>query len=169
MTKTIRQPRIVGNLAYIPLTQGYETVINVSDLPVAEGFNWRVAKIGRSTYALRINPLDPKRGSIRLHRAIMGEPEGLEVDHIDGDGLNNRRENLRLATRAENMRNRKTPSNNTSGFKGVIRVEWRKKWQARIVLNGKRKQLGYFDTPQDAHKAYCDGAKAIHGEFWSGG
>ena len=89
----------------------------------------------------------------------------MQVDHIDGDGLNNRRGNLRLATAGQNQHNKGLQRNNTSGFKGV---RWRSdkgKWVARIDKDGKRRHLGYFDTVEGAHSAYVAASMAIHGEF----
>ena len=88
-----------------------------------------------------------------------------EIDHIDGDRGNNRIENLRKATRAQNQWNAKVRKDNTSGFKGV---SWHKKqqaWTANISINGKVKFLGTFRTPEEAHDAYAAKAKELRGEF----
>jgi hypothetical protein len=101
----------------------------------------------------------------RMHREIFGACDGQLVDHVDGDGLNNRRSNLRIATRAENNRNAAVRKDNTSGFKGV---HWHKgdgRWQAQIRVAGKRIRLGAFDTPEAAHAAYCEAAARYHGAF----
>ena len=169
MPKPIRPIRIEGNLAYVPLTQGYEAVIDAADVPLVEGRNWH-ASVNRSTvYAQRSEAgaggNGPKHRAVQLHRVIMGEPKGLLVDHRDGDGLNNRRSNLRMATRSQNQHNQKLASHNTSGFKGVRWDKQRGKWQAAIRLNGKRKHLGFFPTPEAAYEAYCKGSAEIHGEF----
>lgn len=90
-------------------------------------------------------------------------PDGLVVDHIDGDRTNNRIENLRVCTRAENSRNCKKSKANTSGFKGVSRSG--NKWRAQIRVNRKRISLGNFLTKEEAHKAYCDAAEYYFKEF----
>jgi hypothetical protein len=101
-----------------------------------------------------------------MHRLISGTPAGMETDHIDGDGLNNRRSNLRFATTSENQRNRVASANNTSGGrKGVNFHRYSGRWRASIQLNGKRRHLGYFDTPDQAHAAYCESAVRLHGDF----
>ena len=104
----------------------------------------------------------------RAHRIIFLMHRGYlpdEIDHIDGNGLNNDVENLRAATRSQNGSNRGTQTNNTSGFKGVSWHKTSNKWQAVIKFDGKQRHLGYFDTPDAAHEAYKAAAKRLHGEF----
>ncbi len=165
MPRLIRPIRIEGNIAYIPLTKGYEAVIDAADVPLVEGFNWCASVRYGIVYAVRHDNTDPNRNFIRLHRLIAGDQKGLEVDHIDGDGRNNRRENLRLATRAQNGRNRRVSKRNTSGFKSVYWCRRAKKWRASIGLSGKTLYLGSFDTPEAAHAAYCEDSARLHGEF----
>lgn len=87
------------------------------------------------------------------------------VDHEDRDPANNRWENLREATRSENAVNSPIRANNTSGFKGACRGKGHKKWQANIRAYGKLHYLGYFNTPEEAHAAYAEASKRLHGEF----
>lgn len=89
----------------------------------------------------------------------------MKVDHVNGDGLNNLPHNVRSATQSQNCHNAGIRSNNTSGFKGVTFYKSRNNWMAQIWVNGKRKGLGYFITPEEAHEAYCQAAKDLHGEF----
>ena len=88
-----------------------------------------------------------------------------QADHCDGNGLNNRRVNLRACKNTENQWNARIRADNTSGFKGVIWQEDMMKWRARIKVNGKLKHLGYYSTPKEAHAAYCRAAIELHGEF----
>lgn len=88
------------------------------------------------------------------------------LDHIDGNLLNNRIGNLREATASENARNRKLPATNRSGYKGVSWKTEKGKWCAQIWIGDKRKFVGYFDTPEAAHKAYCAAAQSQYGEFF---
>jgi len=91
-------------------------------------------------------------------------PEGV-IDHINNNVSDNRIENLRDVTVKQNSYNRRKPSTNTSGFKGVVFHKRDKKWQACIEANGKVKFLGYFDNPTAAHQAYCRAADEIHGPY----
>lgn len=93
-------------------------------------------------------------------------PEGMLIDHIDGNPLNNRLDNLRLATRLENNRNRKRKSNSTHDLKGISFDKSRKKgWKAEIVISGKKKTIGRFLTKEEAHAAYCQEAEKEFKEF----
>jgi hypothetical protein len=87
------------------------------------------------------------------------------IDHINGDKLDNRMANLRVASNRENCLNSKTRKNNTSGYKGVSFMKRDGTWTARISANGKYKHLGYFKTAEEAHAAYCSAAIQYHGEF----
>lgn len=97
--------------------------------------------------------------------SLWADPTSQEVDHINGNGLDCRRGNLRLCTKSENQRNRRPNQNGTSGYKGV---GWYKKyncWRVRIQVNGKKQHIGYFDNEIDAATAYDNAAKQLHGEF----
>jgi hypothetical protein len=161
-----RAARIAGDIAYIPLTQGLEAVIDAEDLPMVTGKNWRAARDGLQVYALTdVRDSSGKKTCISMHRLILRSPAGLGVDHRDGDGLNNRRKNLRPATKAQNGQNRPQNKNNTSGFKGVSWHAQRGRWRAQIMVAGRKKSLGLFDTPEDAHVAYCRASAKFHGAF----
>ncbi len=103
-----------------------------------------------------------------MHRQLLCAGKGEEVDHIDGNGLNNQRSNLRIATRAQNAHNTRRPKTNTSGHKGVYWSKCAKSWCAMICSNGKRKYLGLFDNVDEAGKAYEMEARLNHGEFYRG-
>lgn len=154
----------------LELTQGQVVVFDDIDADLAE-FKWCAqAHHGGGFYAVR-NSAHPKRMKVLLHRVILERVIGRPLtkteltDHISGNKLDNRRENLRIATNAQNLRNRGKQRNNTTGFKGVAWHRASGKWTAQIVVNGKKRFLGYFTTPEAAHEAYTAAAKELHGEF----
>ena len=102
---------------------------------------------------------------VKMHRVIMANPEGYQIDHINGDKYDNRRCNLRLATNSQNQMNKKVPKNCSSGVTGV---RWKKqadKWSALLIENGKRHHLGYFDTKEDAVSVRKQAEKHYFGEY----
>lgn len=121
-------------------------------------YTWRLRKRG---YVYR----KENRKDIWLHNEIMCPPEGYVVDHINGDKLNNTRENLRVCTQLDNMKNLKIYTSNTSGVKGV---NWRKdiqRWRAYINVEGKCISLGTYKDKEDAIKARKEAEVKYFGEF----
>jgi hypothetical protein len=165
MPRKVRPIRVCGGVAYVTLTQGYEAIIDAADVPLVDGWNWYAIVHKHTIYAMRSDYSGTKRRGVYLHRAIMGEPMGFQIDHIDGDGLKNKRCNLREATPTQNRCNQAIGSRNTSGFKGVSFHKRIRKWRAAISTNRKTKNLGYFSTPEEAHSAYCTASRELHGEF----
>lgn len=102
-----------------------------------------------------------------MHRLITGAGAGQQVDHINGNKLDNRRSNLRLCTQSENMRNRGATALNTSGFKGVHWSANDRKWRAGIKVEGKRIFLGLYLSKEEAAEAYNRAAESLHGLFAS--
>lgn len=125
---------------------------------------WRLLR-HKSGRCYAIAHAKDKKGTVHMHRLVSAAPAGLEVDHKDLDGLNNQKANLRFATLAENQHNRPAYKNNTSGFKGVSFRKKLNKWQAYISLGGKKKHLGFHNTPEQAHAAYCRASEELHGVF----
>ena len=165
MNKNIRPIRIEGNLAYVPLTRGYEAVIDADDAHLVAGVNWTAYVAPHGVYAYRQPTINGKKTYLPMHRLINKTPKGFETDHIDGNGLNNRKTNLRSASRSQNEVNKAPKKNNTSGYKGVYWCKERKKWAAEIMMDGKRVHLGRHETIEAAYSAYCDASKKMHGEF----
>ena len=106
-----------------------------------------------------------ENGTVQIHRLIMNAPNDMEVDHIDGNRLNNQKSNLRLATSSQNKCNRGPRKDNTSGYKGVSWHKQLSKWTARIKSGKKYKHLGLFIKKVDAALAYNQAAQEIQKEF----
>ncbi len=154
----------------IPLTKGYFAVVDEADADLST-LKW-CARNGNYPYAMRRITVSFRKSRLQvMHRLIMERKlgrdlcDGEQVDHINGDVHDNRRSNLRLATHAENHRNTKRPTTNKSGYKGVSWHKEARKWRATISSHGQWKHLGFFDTPQEAHRAYIDAAAKLNGDF----
>lgn len=149
----------------LELTQGKFALVDDEDYDWLNRWKWYAHIKSKKFYAVRSFGKRPNRAGMYMHRLILNTSKGDVVDHIDGNGLNNQRNNLRLCTQAENVRNQSLKLVNTSGYKGV---HWQKnmnKWVARITFNYKKIHLGYFDTPLEASRAYDEKAKELFGEF----
>ncbi len=145
----------------IPVTQGKFTVVDPVDYALFGGVKWYTSSDG---YAVRGRPGSCGREKLILHREILAAPRGMEVDHINGDKLDNRRCNLRLATRAQNSFNRK-PVNAASGFKGVYFQDGR--YKAALQFQRRTVHLGHYDTAKEAAHAYNEAATEYYGDFAS--
>lgn len=150
--------------AEIPLTHGLVALVDDEDYErvVAAG-KWQAYPSRDTFYAKRsVKRPDGVWRLIPLHTFLTGYDL---TDHHNGNGLDNRRDNLRPATHAENMRNRALQRNNTSGFKGVNWHSRSRKWKAQIRTNGSKRHVGMFGTPEEAARAYDEAAREFHGEF----
>lgn len=149
----------------VPLNQGLVALVDDEDYErVITAGRWTATPNNRANlYAgrKRRRP-DGRWTTIRLHTFLTGWPF---VDHINGDGLDNRRANLRQATNAQNQFNKGLASNNTSGYKGVHFVRDKGKWGARIRFNGRQRHIGNYATPEEAARAYDEAAVELFGEF----
>jgi hypothetical protein len=159
------------HLAEIKTINGFVVQVDDRDLDLAATYRWTAHLMQRRGCVRPIAVIGWKPGDsyqmARLHRLLMGAKKGEIVDHIDGDPLNNRRSNLRICTIAENARNRKSGLTK-SGYKGVSRHSTRqraKPWRAKIMAEGKEYKLGHFETSQEAHAAYVEAARRLHGAF----
>ncbi len=152
------EPAPVVGAKWIPLTREQFSLVDEADFETVSSFNWMV----HGGYAARAE--GPRNGYvIRLHRFLLGAPDGQSVDHINHDTLDNRRANLRLASASDQMANRLIGKNNTSGFKGVFLDARKMRWIARIGRG--RTFLGLFDSPEEAAEAYDTAARNRFGEF----
>lgn len=152
-------------LKEIPLTQGKTALVDELDYDFLMQWKWSTYYQPRAHtwYAVRSVRVAGRRTSIQMHRVITDAPDGMEVDHQNHDGLDNQRGNLRVCTRADNQHNQRPCLNNTSGYKGVSRRRGR--WVAGIRCDGRRYNLGHFDTAEEAALAYNEAAARLHGEF----
>lgn len=149
----------------IQLTGGYKTVVDDDDYEKFSKYRWYYQKIGKVVYA---RGQDKDKKFFYLHRSIMRNPKGVNVDHINRNGLDNRKSNLRIATKSQNGCNRGPDSDNTTGYKGVIfhKGKWRKKrFIAQITKDKKIHRIGYFLTAKEAAIAWNKAAIKYHGEF----
>lgn len=151
---------------HIPLTQGRTALIDEADLPLIEGLKFsalRSATKNRDVYYARAWSLG---AVVSLHRVIMGASPGQMVDHINGDGLDCRRSNLRFATKAQNAANTPLPVGKC-GYRGVrTRVKnGRTGYRTTLCANGKRFDKGPYSDPAQAARAYDALAIKHHGEF----
>ena len=105
------------------------------------------------------------RKTYKMHRLILNAEDGMHVDHINGDGLDNRRENLRLVTPQQNQANSRKRSKMTSRFKGVCWHAAARKWRATLAINHRSLHLGLFDDEILAAQAYDEKAREMFGEF----
>ncbi len=160
---TVRPIRVVGDLAYVTLTKGYEAVVDAADVPLVAGRNWYAQVSPKAVYAARSEIVDGRQRCVLMHRAIAAAPDGLDVDHRDRDGINNRRKNLRVATRQQNQANRAANANCASGIKGVRDIG--SGFTAEIEAAGGRYYLGKFDSAAEAAAAYQGAARVLFGEF----
>ena len=157
---------IQGEIVEIRLSNGDITIVDAVDADLLQ-LRWQCHTSGHNSYATH----GSKKHSFSMHRHIMarvtGRPlvKGEIVDHINGNSLDNRRSNLRLATHQQNIHNQRRNSRNTSGYKGVSYARRMNKWLAKIKINGKCKSLGYYVTPEEAFAAYCAAAKEAFGDF----
>lgn len=145
----------------LQLNRGFSTVFDDEDWPLLRDYEWYVQERGKQVY---VRARDIFGDTVYMHRIVLGIHGELEVDHIDGDTLNNRRVNLRVATVSQNRMNRKKfEGNYSSPYKGVSFKRGR--WRAQITVDKKVMHIGTFDSEIDAARAYNDKAIQLHGEF----
>jgi len=161
----------------------HKILFDECDIELIESHNWQIKKCVNTFYAQAHIPHPDggwyiracsktgkiKRGrrrtTLKLHRLIMKPSKGMMVDHINGDGLDNRRENLRVCTHAENQRNARRRNDNKSGSKGVSWNKNAKKWRSQIRHEGKVRHIGLFESREEAARAWDAKAKEYHGKY----
>lgn len=146
----------------IKLTQGKVAMVDDEDYQYLNGFKWYASKAGNVFYAMKAITVDGKRKTQYMHNVILN---GKGIDHIDRNGCNNQKSNLRFCTQSENGMNRTKMENASSIFKGVCFNKSAKKWMVRIQINSKVIYLGLFASEIEAAKAYNAKAIELFGEF----
>jgi hypothetical protein len=150
-----------SNVCRIALTQGYFAIVDADDYELLNGYKWHVKVKRTGCYAYR----SEGKTNIAMHRQILNAPQQLYCDHINHDGLDNRRCNLRLCTPQQNSFNKEPRPGCTSKYKGVYWSRGRKKWRAEIEHDGRKIHIGYYDYEFDAAIAYDDYAIMLFEEF----
>jgi hypothetical protein len=148
------------SVRYIALTKGRYAIVDAADYEVLNRYRWCVSGKGSRAYAVRCH----KGTHISMHRFLMKPPKGMVVDHINGNGLDNRRSNLRICTQQQNLYNSR-PKGKSSRFKGPCWDKSRQKWIVIIRYEGRNMQIGRFDDEVEAARAYDRKAYELFGEY----
>jgi hypothetical protein len=148
------------SVRYVPLTKGKFAIVDAADYERVSRYKWCASGSGDRWYAVR----NDRGRHVSMHRFLIGAPKGMVVDHIDGNGLNNRQNNLRICTQRQNLYNSR-PKGKSSRFKGVCRDKNRGRWIV-LISNGERSiHVGRFDDEVQAARAYDRKAFELFGEF----
>lgn len=146
----------------IPLDKGKVAIVDQDDYQMLSGYRWYAVPMGRNWYAMT----STSGSHVLMHRMLLGLTDPAQTtDHANGDGLDNRRSNLRTCSHRENMWNCRMPVSNSSGFKGVHLHRLTGRWRAQIRNDGSSRSLGLFDSPEAAARAYDRAAFAARGQF----
>lgn len=146
----------------LPLTRGFSALVDDSEYLCLAQWKWLYVGSG---YAGRFVTANGKKSLVYLHRHLLNPDPDQRVDHINGDRLDNRRDNLRLVTVRQNHQNRRCSSRSKSGYKGVCWHKAARKWDARITMQGVRVHLGYYSDAEKAALMYDAAARHLFGEY----
>jgi hypothetical protein len=152
----------------IPLTKGYFALVDDKDFGWLNKWKWHVSVRPHTRYAVRRTKGQERLTdgtAIKMHQQILGIGKSEKTDHINGNGLDNRRSNLRICSSKQNAMNRDALKTGTSEFKGVHWHKRDKKWYTRIGIDGRRISLGYHDSAIAAAKAYDEKARELFGKY----
>lgn len=149
-------------MKYIKLTKNKQAIVDDDDFQKVNIWKWTFHKTG---YASRCPTINKKTSFVMMHQYLFKVPKNSQIDHVNGNKLDNRKSNLRSCTASQNSANRKIGKNNTSGYKGVSKRKTRNKWDAMIKINGKTTYLGSYCSKKEAAIAYDNAALKYFGEF----
>ena len=155
-----------SGIVEVKLTRGLVTIIDIEDFELVSQWKWFASRGNSTDYAQRNDRTQGIRRTVKLHRLILNATDEMHVDHINNNGLDNRKANIRLCSLSENLRNRRKRNGCSSQYKGVVkRQDGRPEpWMAAIKVNGK-KYTSSFTTELEAALWYDGMAKELHGEF----
>lgn len=156
--------RFSSRIKFIPLSRGQFAIVDEEDFEFVNKWKWYFSSKG---YAIRFGPRNRKnkRKIFLMHRLLMNNPDGYEVDHANGDKTDNRKSNLRIATRQQNAMNQGKTALNKSGYRGVFWHKKANKWCVQITINKRNVHIGLFKSKLDAAMAYNKAARKYHGKF----
>lgn len=160
--KLIRSLRTEGEITCVPLTQGKIAVIDTRYAHLVADVNWYVIAGHKTCYAACHNKGSPR--NLRMHHLILPPKAGFVIDHVNGDGLDNREINLRYATHGQNIANAVHSDRRHGNKKGAFRLP-NGQWRASITYANRTRHLGQFETEAEAHAAYAAEAVRLHGRF----
>lgn len=152
----------------VSVSNGRVALVDDEDYKWISRFKWHAVLMGRGFYVMRNRRISdgPGPGTILLHRAILEAPASFEVDHRNGDGLDNQRKNLRLATSQQNQRAfQRKAAGKTSRFRGVCWHKAAEKWSAQLKISRRKIHLGLFSDEEAAARAYDSAVRVAYGEF----
>lgn len=149
----------------IACSNGKAIVVDAEDFHFLSKFRWHQIGDYPSTWGKKLEP-SYNRACVPIHEFLLrsNDPD-IEVDHVNQNPFDNRKSNLRLASRMENAANRRKSKNQLGDYKGITLDKRSNRWKARIKVNGREKSLGLFDNPKDAAMLYDFAAKRFFGEF----
>lgn len=150
----------------IPLSQGKVAIVDDEDYDYLNQWKWHASMVnGVLKYAARTIRKDRRKITIRMHTFIMGTPKGMDTDHINHNGFDNRRCNLRICSRSQNLQNSQVMRKTSTNFKGIYWNKVHRKWLVSIKVNHQRVFIGLFESETEAANAYDEAAKKYYGEF----